>query len=70
MTLLEEFISLDATSSNLVPTLKALLKSRDELRAIYQLTGPEAQRVVDSINKVCDSSLITRRLTDILYMIP
>lgn len=65
MALWEEFISLEETSSSLVPILKALLRSREELNAIYTLTGLEAQRVVDTINRVCDSSPLTRRLTDI-----
>ena len=62
MTLWEEFISLEATSSSLVPTLKALLSSREELKAIYKLTGLEAQRVVDSINQVCNPSPTERQV--------
>jgi hypothetical protein len=62
MALWKEFITLEATSSSLVPALKVLLRSREELEAIYKLTGLEAQRVVDSINQVCNSSPITRRL--------
>ena len=61
MTPWEEFISLEATSSSLVPALKALLSSREELKAIHKLTGLEAQRVVDSINQVCNPFLIARR---------
>ena len=63
MTLWQEFISLEVTSPTLVPTLKALLRSHDDLKAIYQLTGPEAQGVVDSLNRVCNISLIVRILT-------
>ena len=69
MTLWEEFISLEVASSSLVPTLKALLRSREELKAIHQLTGLKAQRVVDSLNQVCDHSPVTRRLTDARCMI-
>ena len=57
MMLWEEFISLEATSFNLAPTLKVLLKSQEDLKAIHKLTGAEAQRVVDFFNQVCDSSL-------------
>ena len=54
MTLWQELIALEMTSTNLAPTLKALLKSQEDLKAIYKLTGLEAQRVVDSLNQVCN----------------
>jgi len=63
MTLWQEFISLEPTSTNLVPTLKALLRSQEDLKAVYKLTGLEAQKVVDSINQVCNVSLIAGGLT-------
>lgn len=54
MTLWQELISLEMTSTNLAPTLKALLRSQEDLKAIYKLAGLEAQRVVDSLNQVCN----------------
>ena len=65
MMLWEELISLDVTSTNVVPTLKALLRSRDDLKATCNLTGPEAQRVVDFMNQVSNYSLIAGRASDI-----
>ena len=62
MTLWREFISLEVTSANLVPALKALLSSREDLSAMGNLTGTEAQRAIDSINQVRNSSLVARRL--------
>lgn len=53
MPLWQELISLEMTSPSLAPALKALLGSREDLEAIYRLTGADAQRVVDFINKVC-----------------
>lgn len=69
MALWEEFVSLEVTSGSLVPTLKALLRSREELKAMYRLTDLEAQRVVDSINQVCNSTSVIRRQTDVRCMI-
>lgn len=60
MTLWEELISLEVASPNLVPTLKALLGSRDDLKATCKLAGPQAQRVVDFMNQVRIRSLISR----------
>lgn len=54
MTLWQELISLEMSSTNLAPTLKALLRSQEDLKAIYKLAGLEAQRVVDSLNQVCN----------------
>jgi len=65
MTLWQQFISLDVTSTSLVPTLKALLRSQEDLQAISKLTGPEAQKVVDSLNQVCNDLFIVNRLTDV-----
>jgi len=65
MMLWEELISLDVTSTNVIPALKALVRSRDDLKVTYNLTGPEAQKVVDFINQVCNYSLIARRVADI-----
>lgn len=69
MTLWQEFISLEVTSTTLVPALKALLGSREDLEAICGLTGPEAQKVVDSINEVHNSNLVVRKLTDVCYTV-
>ena len=54
MTLWQEFISLEVTSTSIAPTLKALLRSQEDLKIIYKLTGLEAQKVVDSLNQVCN----------------
>lgn len=54
MTLWQEFTSLEESSPGLVPTLKALLSSEEDLQAISKLTGPEAQKIVDSFNQVRD----------------
>jgi len=51
MTLWQEFVSLEVSSTGLVPTLKALLGSEEDLQAIFKLTGPEAQKIVDSFNQ-------------------
>jgi hypothetical protein len=64
MTLWQEFISLEVTSTSLVPTLKALLRSQEDLEVIRRLTGTEAQNVVDSVNQVRNHSLIVKMLTD------
>jgi hypothetical protein len=53
MPLWQELISLGMTSPSLALALKALLGSREDLEAIYRLTGTDAQRVVDFINQVC-----------------
>ncbi|KAF9652316.1 kinase-like protein [Thelephora ganbajun] len=58
----QELISLEVTSTSLVPTLKALLKSREDREAIYKLTGLEAQNVVDSINQAIDSPQLAEPL--------
>jgi len=60
MTLWQEFISLEVSSSSLIPTLKALLGSEEDLQAISKLTGPEAQKIVDSFNQVRNDPLITK----------
>jgi len=65
MTLWQEFISLDVTSTSFVPTLKVLLRSREDLSAIYKLTGLEAQKVVDFISRVCNNLLINEGLTHV-----
>ena len=67
MTLWQEFISLEMTSTSLAPTLKALLRSQEDLKAIYKLTGLEAQKAVDSFNQVCNCvmTLGFGRLTDV-----
>jgi len=67
MTLWQEFISLEVISTSLVPTLKALLRSQEDIKAIYKLTGLEAQEVVDSLNRVCNcvATLSFGRLTDV-----
>lgn len=62
-----EFISLEVTSTSLVPTLKALLKSHEDLETIYKLTGPEAQKVIDSFNQVCNYPLTVNGLTDVRH---
>lgn len=64
MALWQQFTSLEVTSTNLVPTLKSLLGSREDLQAVSKLTGPEAQKVVDSLNQVCNGPFIAKRLTD------
>ena len=69
MTLWQEFISLEVTSTSLVPTLKALLRSQEDMNAICKLTGVEAQKVVDAIDRVCNGSLIVRRLTNVCYVV-
>lgn len=58
MTLWREFTSLEASSAALVPTLKALLSSEEDLQAISKLTGLEAQKIVDSLNRVRNGPLI------------
>jgi len=58
MTLWREFTSLEASSAGLVPTLKALLSSEEDLQAISKLTGLEAQKIVDSLNRVRNGPLI------------
>ena len=67
MALWQEFISVEVTSASLAPTLKALLKSQEDLKAIHKLTGLEAQRVVDSFNQVCNCVMILtfKRLTNV-----
>lgn len=67
MTLWQEFISLEVTSISLVPTLKALLKSQEDLKAMHKLTGLEAQRAVDLLNQArnCTAATSFRRLTDV-----
>ena len=67
MALWREFISVEVTSTSLAPTLKALLKSQEDLKAIHMLTGMDAQKVVDAFNQVCNRVmiLIFKRLTDV-----
>lgn len=60
MTLWQEFISLEVSSTGLIPTLKALLGSEEDLQAIFKLTGPEAQKVVDSLNQVRNGPRIAK----------
>lgn len=62
MTLWQEFVSLEITSTNLVPTLKALLKSQEDLNAVRELAGPEAQKVVDCINQVWTHDSLTVKI--------
>lgn len=64
MALWQEFISVEVTSASLTPTLKALLKSQEDLKAVYKLTGLEAQRVVDAFNQVCNCVTIQFRKAD------
>ena len=67
MALWQEFISLEVTSTSLMPTLKAILRSEEDLKIIYKLSGLDAQKVVDSLNQACDCimTLVFIRLTDV-----
>ena len=45
---------MEVVSTSLMPVLKAILRSENNLKTICKLSGLEAQKVVDSLNQACN----------------